>query len=85
MGIRACPDYRVAMNETLGCRFLPSPKRGGPIATTLPAPPAAHPIVHLQVCQRERMPLAARVGYTSRHLERASEQLEGIAEAHDTS
>jgi hypothetical protein len=64
MGIRACPDYRIAMNETLGCRFLPSPKRGGAIATTLPAPPAAHPIVHLQVFQRERMPLAARVRYT---------------------
>jgi hypothetical protein len=85
MGIRASPDYHIAMNETPGCRFLPSPKRGGAIATTLPAPPAAHPIVHLQVFQRERMPLAAHVRYTGFGLERASEPLKGIAEAQDTS
>jgi hypothetical protein len=73
------------MDNCLRCRFLPRPKRGGAFATTLPATPAALPIVHLQVLRRERMPLAARVGYTGFSRERVSEQLKGAAEAHDTS
>jgi hypothetical protein len=73
------------MDNCLRRRFLPCPKRGGALATTLPAAPAALPIVHLQVLQRERMPLTARVGYISFSLERVSEQLKGVVEAHDTS
>jgi predicted nucleic acid-binding protein len=53
------------MDNSLRCRFLPCPKRGGALATTLPATPTALPIVHLQVLRRERMPFAARVGYTA--------------------
>ena len=73
------------MDNCLRCRFLPCPKGGGAFAATLPAAPAALPIVHLQVLRREWMPLAAGVGYTRFGLERVSEQLEGVAEAHDTS
>jgi hypothetical protein len=73
------------MDNCLRCRFLPRPKRGGALATTLPATPAALPIVHLQVLRRERMPLAARIRYARFGLERVSEQHKGVAEAHDTS
>lgn len=47
--------------------------------------PASHPVVHLKVPHRERVPVAARVGYLALGRERASEQLARITEAHDTS
>ena len=73
------------MENGLGCRFLPYPKRGGELATTLRATPAALPIVRLQVLQRERMPLAGRIEHTGFTLKRASEQLMDVGEAHDPS
>jgi hypothetical protein len=73
------------MDEHLSRRFLPPPKRGGALATTLPASPAAFPVVHLQVLRRKRMSLATYVRYAALNWQRVSEQLTGVAEAHDTS
>lgn len=73
------------MDENLGHRFLPSPKRGGAVATTLPAAPPALSVIHLQILRREWMPLAAGGGYLAACAERVSEQPAGVAEAHDTS
>ena len=85
MGGLAQPPYPSAMDQALGCSLLPLPERGGAFATALPAAPAALPVVHLQVPRRERVPLAAGVGYSAVGRKRVSEQLKAIAEAHDTS
>jgi hypothetical protein len=73
------------MEKDLRRRLVPNPKRGGSLATALPAAPATLPVMHLQVLRCERMPLAARVGYTEFGRERVSEHLKGVGEAHDTS
>ena len=61
MGIRARRDYPIAMNETLGCFFLPSSKRRRALATTLPAPPAAFTLICTQVLWCQRMAIAASI------------------------
>ena len=85
MAGRAPPPYSSAMDHALGCSLLPLAERGGAFATALAAAPAALPVVHLQVLRRERVPLAAGVGYTAVGRKRVSEQIKGIVEAHDTS
>ena len=59
MGIRADMDYRSRMNETLGCRFLPPPKRGRALTATSPAAPAAFALIYLHVLWRKGMAIAA--------------------------
>ena len=51
------------MDENLGRHFLPFPKRGGALATTLPTPPAAVARIYLHVVRRKRMAIAASTWY----------------------
>ena len=66
MGIRARLDYAIAMNETLGCRFLPPPKCGRALTTTPAAAPAAVALICMQVLWRQRMAIAASIWYGER-------------------
>jgi hypothetical protein len=51
------------MDENLGCRFLPSPKRGCALPSALPAAPAAFALIYLHVFWRKRMAIAASTWY----------------------
>jgi hypothetical protein len=51
------------MDKTLGCRFLPSPKRDRALPTALPAAPAAFALIYLHVFWRKRMAIAASTWY----------------------
>jgi hypothetical protein len=59
MGIRARLDLPFTHGQTLGCRFLPSPKRDRALPTALPAAPAAFALIYLHVFCRKRMAIAA--------------------------
>jgi hypothetical protein len=73
------------MEKDLRRRLVPHPKRGGSLATALPATPAPLPFVDMQVLGGERMPFRARLGCINFGAERGVEQLVGVAKAHNTS
>jgi hypothetical protein len=74
----------LQMNQDLRCRLQPRPKRPCALAATLTAAPAVLPLVHAQVLGREQMSIGTRGGYAATG-SGLPEQLESVAEAHDTS
>ena len=63
MGIRARPDYPIAINETLRYRILPSPKRSCTLTTTLPAAPPVLLLIYPHVLWGKKMTIAAHPWY----------------------